>query len=139
MKKFLILIFLYSFFLSSLNAFEANGIESKVLLKTDSSWNGAKIPAQNIANPETTLVKIKIAPKKSLPIHKHQMINVAYVVKGTLLVKTTDGKTITLKAGDTIAECIETWHYGENIGEDDVELLVFYIGEKSTPLSDIKK
>lgn len=132
-------IFPLALLCAPLSAFEENSASgNQVLLRTDASWNGAPNSPQSIAHPEVTLVRIKIPPKKSLPTHRHGMINVAYVVAGTLRVKTESGKTIVLKKGDAINEVVGTWHYGENIGDDEVELLVFYVGEKGTPLSEKK-
>jgi len=138
LKKIFLAIIWTAFCVAPLTAFEESATGNKILLRTDTSWNGAPIQPQTIAHPEVTLVRIKIPPKKSLPIHQHTMINVAYVVSGTLCVKTESGKTIILKKGDSINEVVDTWHHGENIGDDEVELLVFYVGEKGTPLSKLK-
>lgn len=119
-------------------AFEEATPGNQVILRTDTAWTGTPIPAQSIPHPEVTLVRIKIPPKTSLPVHQHKLINVAYVVSGTLRVKTQSGKTVVLKAGDAINEVMNTLHFGENIGDTPVELLVFYVGEKGTPLSELK-
>ena len=68
-------------------------------------------------------------------MHKHDLVNIAYVKKGTLTVITDDNKEITLHAGEVLPELIGKYHYGKNTGNEPVELVVFYVGEKGTPLS----
>ena len=63
------------------------------------------------------------------------MTNIAYVVKGKLTVTSESGKQITISKGECLPELINTYHYGENKGKTPVELIVFYIGEKDTPIS----
>ena len=58
-----------------------------------------------------------------------------YVKKGTLTVVTEDNKEITLHEGEVLPELIGKYHYGKNTGKEPVELIVFYLGQKGTPLS----
>lgn len=134
MKKMAVFICVYLCLFSLIFGIEAKNITSKVLLKTESCWNGEKLPNLDIKNPEVTVVRIKIPPKEELPIHKHKLLNVAYLVKGTLKVTTKSGENILLRANDVIAEVIDRWHSGKNIGEDEVEIIVFYVGERGTHL-----
>ena len=109
--------------------------ESISLLKTNSSWNGQQYPAVNLQNPEVNVLKITIPAGEKLAWHQHPMINVAYMVSGELTVHTESGEVTTIKAGDVMAEVVNTWHYGENNGTEDVILVVTYVGEKDAPLS----
>lgn len=109
--------------------------ESISLLKTNSSWNGQQYPAVNLQNPEVNVLKITIPAGEKLAWHQHPMINVAYMVSGELTVHTESGDVTTIKAGDVMAEVVNTWHYGENNGTEDVILVVTYVGEKDAPLS----
>lgn len=68
-------------------------------------------------------------------MHKHDLVNIAYVKKGTLTVVTDDNKEITLHEGEVLPELVGKYHYGKNTGNELVELVVFYIGETGTPLS----
>ena len=54
--------------------------------------------------------------------------------KCTLTVVTEDNKEITLHEGEVLPELVGTYHYGKNTGNVPVELIVFYFGEKGTPL-----
>ena len=109
--------------------------EKEVLLKTTSTWDNTKYKKLRIKKPEVTVLKIVINTNEELPMHKHDLVNVAYVKKGTLTVITDDNKEITLHEGEALPELIGKYHYGKNTGREPVELVVFYIGEKGTPLS----
>lgn len=109
--------------------------QKEVLLKTTSTWDNAEYKKMKIKTPEATVLKIIINVNEELPMHKHDLVNIAYVKKGTLTVITDENKTITLQEGEVLPELIGKYHYGKNTGNVPVELIVFYIGEKGTPLS----
>ena len=109
--------------------------EKQVLLKTTSTWDNAQYQKLKIKNPEATVLKIVIGVNEELPMHKHDLVNIAYVKKGTLTVITDDNKEITLQEGDVLPELVGKYHYGKNTGSEPIELIVFYLGQKGTPLS----
>ena len=106
-----------------------------IILKTLSDWNGTKYKPLNINNPEVTVLNIKIGIGERLPMHKHDMLNIAYVKSGTLTVYTEQNEQITVHEGECLPEVVEKYHYGKNTGNKPLELIVFYVGEKDTPLS----
>lgn len=109
--------------------------EKEVLLKTTATWDNAEYKKLKIKNPEITVLKITINVNEELPMHKHDLVNIAYVKKGILTVVTDNNKQITLREGEALPELIGKYHYGKNTGNEPVELIVFYVGEKGTPLS----
>ncbi len=109
--------------------------EKDVLLKTTATWDNTEYKKLKIKKPEVTVLKIIINVNEELPMHRHDLVNIAYVKKGTLTVITDDHKQITLHEGETLPELVGKYHYGKNTGNEPVELIVFYIGEKGTPLS----
>ncbi len=109
--------------------------QKEVLLKTNSTWDNVEYNKLKIKKPEVTVLKIIINVGEELPMHKHDLVNIAYVKKGTLTVITDDNKEITLHEGEVLPELIGKYHYGKNTGNDPVELIVFYLGQKGTPLS----
>ena len=109
--------------------------EKEVLLKTTSTWDNAQYEKLKIKNPEATVLKIVIGVNEELPMHKHDLVNIAYVKKGTLTVVTDDNKEITLHEGEVLPELVGKYHYGKNTGSEPIELIVFYLGQKGTPLS----
>ena len=133
MKKTIKLaVILFIIIFSSINL--SYSAEKEILLKTTSTWDKAEYKKLKIKKPEVTVLKIIINVGEELPIHRHDLVNIAYVNKGTLTVITENNK-ITLNAGEVLPELVGTYHYGKNTGEEPVELIVFYIGEKGTPLS----
>lgn len=110
---------------------------SKVLLKSDHSWDDVKYERYPSGQPELTLVKMVIPANTSLPWHVHPMPNAGYVVSGTLQVESKDGKYHeTLHAGDVIPEMVNKVHRGVT-GDTPVELIVFYAGVKGMPTAEL--
>ena len=124
-----------TFFILFTSAISLYAAEKDVLLKTTQTWDSAEYQKLKIKKPEVTVLKIIINVNEQLPMHKHDLVNIAYVKKGTLTVVTDNNKEITLHEGEVLPELIGKYHYGKNTGSEPVELIVFYIGEKGTPLS----
>ena len=116
-----------------------NSEKKELLLRTSFTWDNAKYENLEIKNPEVSVLKITIDVGYSLPMHKHDLVNIAYVEKGTLTVITEDNKQITVRQGQVLPELVGKYHYGKNIGDEPVVLVVFYVGEKGTPLSVLKE
>ena len=136
-KSIKLLIVLFVMILCATNS--SYSAQKEVLLKTTSTWDNAEYQKLKIKKPEVTVLKIVFNVGEELPMHKHDLVNIAYVKKGTLTVITDDNKEITLHEGEVLPELIGKYHYGKNTGNEPVELVVFYIGEKGTPLSVNKK
>lgn len=128
----LVIVFVMMILCTTISAYSA---QKDVLLKTTSTWDCVNYKKLKIKKPEVTVLKIVINVNEELPMHKHDLVNIAYVKKGTLTVITDDNKKITLHEGEVLPELIGKYHYGKNTGNEPVELVVFYIGEKGTPLS----
>jgi quercetin dioxygenase-like cupin family protein len=109
-----------------------------VLAKTSSSWDGGALPNYSTGTPEVTILRIMIPPKVQLPMHKHPVINAGVLLKGELTVVREDGKELHLKAGDSIVELVNKWHYGKNEGDEPAEIIIVYSGLQGTPIT-VKK
>ena len=114
---------------------QPEGLVSRELVKSTRSWDGATLPAYPQGQPEITILRILIPAGTRLPTHYHPVINAGVLLSGELTVKTTDGKTLLLKAGDPIVEIVRTMHYGVNLGKTPAEILVFYAGVESMPIT----
>jgi quercetin dioxygenase-like cupin family protein len=110
----------------------------EVLAKSAKMWDGSPLPNYPTQSPEITLLKVTIPAHTQLPMHKHPVINAGYLLSGELTVISEEGAELTLKAGDTLIELVDKWHYGKNDGDEDVELIVFYAGSKESPIT-VKK
>ena len=116
-------------------AVDANGVDTDVLSKSGSSWDGRVLPDYPKGKPEITILKIKIPPGAELPLHKHLVINAGLLLSGELTVVTEDNRRLHLKAGDPIVEVVNTWHYGKNEGDKDAEIVIFYAGIADAPIT----
>ena len=114
---------------------EADTFKVEVLAKTSSSWDGSTLPDYPTGKAEVTVLKITIPAKVRLPLHKHPVINAGVLLKGELTVVTEDNKTLHLKAGDSIVELVNKWHYGINEGTEPAEIIVFYAGIHGSPIT----
>ncbi len=117
---------------------EVNTVKVDVLTKTGESWDGRALPDYSKGTPEITILRIKIPPKVQLPLHEHPVINAGVLLKGELTVVTKDNEILHLKAGDSIVEVVDKWHYGKNEGNEPAEIIVFYAGVQDKPIT-IKK
>ncbi len=137
-KAFLVLFVAATFGLYALSEVAVSEIKAEVLVRSSEMWDGTPLPDYPKGNPEITILKVIVPPGAKLPIHRHPVINAGYMLSGELTVNTAAGGTKHLKAGDTLIEVVDKWHYGENTGEETAEIIVFYAGEKGVPLS-VKK
>jgi len=138
MKNLLFVICLTLLLASQARSRDVNAVKVDVLAKTGTSWDGTTLPGYANGPPEITILRITIPPKVQLPQHRHPVINAGVLLKGELTVMTEDHKTLHLKAGDSIVEVVNKWHYGINEGDEPAEIIVFYAGIQDTPIS-VKK
>ncbi len=138
MKKLFCGICLTLLLSSNVWAQDVNTVKVDVLAKTSSSWDGRDLPDYAKGKPEMIVLRITIPQGVQLPLHKHPVINAGVLLKGELTVVTEDNKTLHLKAGDSIVEVVNKWHYGKNEGNKPAEIIVFYAGIMGTPIT-IKK
>lgn len=105
------------------------------VLKTQTSWDGQ--PLQYPAgDAEVTGMLIEIAPGGETGWHLHPVPSFGMVLEGELEVTLKDGRHNRLKAGDALAEVVNTAHNGRNVGTVPLKLVVFYAGSKGQPLSE---
>ncbi len=114
---------------------EATAVHVDVVAKSCVSWEGSRLPDYPKGTPEVTILRIKIPPGVQLPMHTHPIINAGFLLDGELTVVTKDDKTLHLKAGESIVETVNTWHYGKNEGTKTAEILVFYAGVLDSPIT----
>lgn len=99
-----------------------------VLAKSVDAWDGKPLPAYPKGQPEITILQIVIPAGSKTPLHLHTVINAGVLLKGELDVHMENGKTLKLKAGDSLIEVVEKPHWGQNNGKTDAEIIVFYAG-----------
>ena len=136
MKKCIQYLCLAAGILMSAEAYAAN---SETVIQTDSHWNKQAIKPIHIDNPQVTILRITIPAGEKLAMHKHPVLNIGYLTKGELTVRSEDGGVLVLHPGDPIVELVDIWHYGESTGSEDAEIVVTYVGDKADPLSIAKE
>src|SRR5215470_1870825 len=110
-------------------------VQSEILLRTGSSWDGEPYKSYPSGQPELTILKITLAPHTKLEWHSHPIPNAAYLVSGELtLERKKDGKKQRFAAGQALSETVDTLHRGV-AGDEPVVLIVFYAGNSGTPLT----
>jgi len=138
MKKLICGIGLSLLLSSSALAEQVDSVQVEVLAKSTISWDGSRLPGYTKNAPEVTILRIKIPAGAQLPLHKHPVINAGVLLTGELTVVTEDDKILHLKAGDSIVEVVDKWHYGNNEGKSIAEIIVFYAGAVDTQIT-VKK
>ena len=112
---------------------------SETLIQTDSHWNKQPIKPIHIEHPQVTILRITIPQGEKLSVHKHPVLNIGYLTKGELTVRSENNEVLVLKPGDPIVELVDIWHYGESTGTEDAEIVVTYVGNKTDSLSIAKE
>ena len=105
------------------------------LIETSNAWDGSSLPAYPQTQPVITINKYTFPPHSVTNLHFHKIINCGVILSGTLTVVGEDGTSKFFHAGDPIVETVGTIHHGENRGDEDVVVLMFYAGDGITPLS----
>ena len=135
MRKCIYYLSLLFFVLISICGYAAT---SEMVIQTDSHWNGQVVKPIHIDHPKITILRITIPVGEKLAMHKHPILNIGYLTKGELTVRSEKGDVLVLKPGDPIVELVDIWHYGESTGTEDAEIVVTYVGDKDDELSIIK-
>lgn len=111
-------------------------VKLDVLLKTDTTSIGQKIIYPNFEHDEVSVLKVTIPPGKSTGWHKHRFPVFGYILKGTLTIELENNKSLQFSENASFPEVINTYHNGKNLGNEDVVLIAFFMGEKGKPLSE---
>ncbi len=114
---------------------QAPATQSKLLMRTQSSWDG--IPLNFKAGPgEVSAMLVEIAPHGQTGWHQHPVANFAYVLEGEIEVSLKDGRINRVKAGEALAEVVQVMHNGRNPSPTQVaKLVVFYVGGIGLPVT----
>lgn len=131
----LLAVFLILFFQSAAFALEeSDAVSVSTILKTQTTWDGAPIVYPE-GQAEVTGMLVEIAVGAQTGWHLHPVPSFAVVVEGELEVHLKNGMVKKLKAGDGLAEVVNTLHNGHNVGTVPVKLFVFYTGAVGSQLS----
>ena len=89
-------------------------VQSTELIRTSQSWDGVELPDYLQGRP---------------------VMNYGILVQGELTIIGLDGKTKVVHEGEPVVEMVNTIHHGENNGDKDVILYMFYLSQKDSLLA----
>ena len=118
---------------------ESLGVKIESLANSTRQWDGALLPNYPQGQPEIKILRINIPAGVTLPWHYHPVINAAVILDGTLELYLKNGSKKRYEKGDTLIEVVNTLHAGKAIGNKDVQLIVFYAGEKGQQTTILNK
>ena len=106
-----------------------DGVAISRVVETAASWDGAPLPSYPRGAPRVT-------PHTALAMHTHALVNAGVILRGELTVIAETGAQRMFRAGEGIVELVGTRHYGENRGDGELELVMFYAGTQGMSLSE---
>ena len=101
----------------------------ETLISATESWNGDSFKYP-IGQAEMKLQKITVQPGFKTPLHFHPQPGIVYVQRGTLYCETSDGKSLTVVAGESFSSPQDTVHYCQNNGDEAGVVFVASAGAK---------
>jgi D-alanyl-D-alanine dipeptidase len=100
----------------------------QMLLETEHTIADETIKYPQAGQAKITAAIITIPPGKSTGWHQHNIPLVGYLMSGELEMEYANGKRLTLKKGDALAEAITVAHIGANLGREPVQIFVVFMG-----------
>ncbi len=123
----------------SAHAEDGRAVVVRPIMSTTQTASGQPIRLPK-GDARVTMSEFTIAPGARLPVHKHPFPRFGYVLEGTLSVTDQDtGQTFVYKQGDMIVEAVDQWHFGANIGQSPLRLLVIDEVEGDLPNTILQK
>ena len=110
-------------------------VVSTELIRTSQSWDGVELPDYLQGRPELVAVRYDFPVGKKLGWHHHPVMNYGILVQGELTIIGLDGKEKVVHEGEPVVEMVNTIHHGENRGDKDVILYMFYLSQKDSLLA----
>ena len=101
----------------------------ETLISTSQSWNGDSFSYPK-GQAEMKLERITAQPGFMTPLHLHPQPGIIYVQRGTLYCETSDGQSLTVRAGESFASSQDTAHYCENTGDEEMVVFSASAGSK---------
>ena len=116
-------------FNSTTNGNNSMNINTSELLRSSVSWDGVALPNYPLGKPELVVNRLIFPVGAKTGWHHHNVINYGIVEQGELTIVCEDGNERTFLEGEAIVEVVGTIHRGENRGNKQVILNMFYVSE----------
>ncbi len=121
--------------MSQKSELEDTGIVSVKLAETSVAWNGSPLPHYPDGEPVISIYRYVFPPHTVTNPHYHKIINCGVVLSGTVTIVNEDGSYHDFHAGEALVETDGEIHHGENRGDVDAVVIMFYAGDGKTPSS----
>lgn len=105
----------------------------QTLLETERTIADEAIKYPQTGQAKITASIITIPPGKSTGWHQHNIPLVGYLISGELEMEYANGKRLTLKKGDALAEAMSVAHIGANLGKEPAQIFVVFMGADALP------
>jgi quercetin dioxygenase-like cupin family protein len=111
----------------------AQGVTVQTLVRSDRSWDGARLPPLGAVQPEVSVLRITVPAGVALERHLHPVINAGVLLQGRLRVESDAGATVLLEPGQALIEVVNTVHRGVSLGPGPAVIVVVYVGPVGQP------
>jgi quercetin dioxygenase-like cupin family protein len=78
-------------------------------------------------------VLAEVAPGGQVGRHMHPNPLFVYILEGSLTIEMDGHGTHTFSAGEGLAEVVNTWHNGRNLGDTPVKFLIVFAAQNGRP------
>ena len=108
------------------------GLTLTPILQTSTTFTGQPIRFPEGDN-QIVAVMAEVAPGGQVGRHLHPNPLFVYLLEGTLTIEMEGHGTHAFSAGEGMAEVVNTWHNGRNLGDTPVKFLIVFAAQEGTP------
>ena len=108
------------------------GLTLTPILQTSTTFSGQPIRFPDGDN-QFVAVLAEVAPGGQVGRHMHPNPLFVYMLEGALTIEMEGHGTHTFSAGEGLAEVVNTWHNGRNLGDTPVKFLIVFAAQDGTP------
>ncbi len=108
------------------------GLTLTPILQTSTTFSGQPIRFPQSDN-QIVAVLAEVAPGGQVGRHLHPNPLFVYILEGALTIEMEGHGAHTFSAGEGLAEVVNTWHNGRNLGDTPVKFLIVFAAQEGTP------
>ncbi len=108
------------------------GLTLTPVLQASQTFTGQPIRFPQSDN-QLVAVLAEVAPGGQVGRHLHPNPVFVYMLEGTLTIEMEGHGTHAFSAGESLAEVVNTWHNGRNLGDTPVRFLLILAAQEGTP------
>jgi quercetin dioxygenase-like cupin family protein len=108
------------------------GLTLTPILQTAKTFTGQPIYFPQSDN-QLVAVLAEVAPGGQVGRHLHPHPLFVYILEGTLTIEMEGHGTHSFGAGEGLAEVVNVWHNGRNLGDTPVKFLIVFTAQEGTP------